>query len=215
MTFTKDRPAPSINELVKIKDGAAITTSRKIAKAFGKNHQHVLRDIKTLDCSEVFRLSNFGQSSYKNTQGKTQPEYVVTRDGFAILAMGYTGENAMQFKEAYISRFNEMEPRLRNEFLPPVPEGIFKGLQPVQLGGRRLLCYTDALRAIGRSTRSGSVQERRRLYGNHFFKMYSRNFITQEFANQLLAQKQLQDNGRKLQLPLVFANEKGGTPWIK
>ena len=80
-----------------------------VAKFFEKDHNHVMRDIKNLDCSEEFRQSNFGQSSYINDQGKRQPCVDMTRDGFTFLAMGYRGKRAAKFKELYIKRFNEME----------------------------------------------------------------------------------------------------------
>lgn len=90
-----------------------ITTSLKIAEKFGKEHAHVLRDIRDMECSETFRESNFGLSSYKSAQGKTLPMYEVTRDGFTLLAMGYTGKEAMRFKEDYINAFNAMENELK------------------------------------------------------------------------------------------------------
>ena len=68
-----------------------------------------MRDIRELECSDEFRLGNFAESSYLNSQGKKQPMYLITRDGFTLLAMGYTGEKAMKFKEAYIKQFNAME----------------------------------------------------------------------------------------------------------
>lgn len=80
-----------------------------VAQAFDKRHDAVLRDIRELDCSENFRLHNFEESSYRNAQGKRQPSYCMTRDGFVYLAMGYRGKKAAQFKELYIRRFNEME----------------------------------------------------------------------------------------------------------
>ena len=49
-----------------------------------------MRDIRNLDCSEVFRASNFGQSYYRNEQNKKQPMYLMTRDGFMFLVMGYS-----------------------------------------------------------------------------------------------------------------------------
>ena len=90
-----------------------ITTSLKIAEKFGKEHAHVLRDIRDMECSDTFRESNFGLSSYKSAQGKTLPMYEVTRDGFTLLAMGYTGKEAMRFKEDYINAFNAMENELK------------------------------------------------------------------------------------------------------
>jgi len=80
-----------------------------VAQAFDKRHDNVLKDIRELDCSDEFRLLNFEESSYKNAQGKKQPSYCMTRDGFVFLVMGYRGKKAAQFKELYIKRFNEME----------------------------------------------------------------------------------------------------------
>lgn len=80
-----------------------------VAEMFEKRHDDVLRSIRNLDCSEEFRLRNFAESSYRNGQGKKQPCYYMTRDGFVFLAMGYRGKKASQFKEAYIKRFNQME----------------------------------------------------------------------------------------------------------
>lgn len=87
----------------------SIVTSLDIAETFGKEHKRVLQDIRELECSEDFRQHNFVQSSYVNCQNKKQPMYYVTRDGFTLLAMGYTGEKAMKFKEGYIRQFNAME----------------------------------------------------------------------------------------------------------
>lgn len=87
----------------------SITTSLDVTETFEKEHNKVLRDIRELECSDDFRLSNFGQSFYINAQGKKMPMYYMTRDGFTLLAMGYTGEKAMKFKEGYIRQFNAME----------------------------------------------------------------------------------------------------------
>lgn len=88
--------------------------SRFVAEAFDKNHRDVLRSIRTLTdeqsgLSAEFRLRNFAQSTYLNEQGHRQPCYQLTRDGFTMLAMGFTGKKAARFKEFYIKRFNEME----------------------------------------------------------------------------------------------------------
>ena len=91
------------------KEEVATCTSRDIAETFLKRHADVLKDIETLTCSEEFTERNFSLSSYKDSSGKSNKEYVMTRDGFTILAMGYTGEKAMRFKEAYIKQFNAME----------------------------------------------------------------------------------------------------------
>lgn len=87
----------------------ARANSLMVAKMFGKDHNKVLRDIRELDCSEEFSLSNFGQSTYTDERGKRQPCVNMTRDGFTFLVMGYRGKKAAQFKVAYIRRFNQME----------------------------------------------------------------------------------------------------------
>lgn len=94
------------------KEEVTVVTSLDIAETFGKEHRRVLQDIRDLKCSEEFRLRNFVQSNYVNEQGHKQPMFIMTRDGFTLLAMGYTGEKAMQFKEAYIKQFNAMEKAL-------------------------------------------------------------------------------------------------------
>lgn len=97
-------------EIVKVnKEEAPGVTSLDVAETFGKEHARVLRDIRELECSDEFRLGNFAESSYINSQNKKQPMCLITRDGFTLLVMGYTGEKAMKFKEVYIRQFNAME----------------------------------------------------------------------------------------------------------
>lgn len=90
-----------------------------VAELFEKNHKEVLRDIRKITdpssgLSEEFRQRNFAPSSYRNQQNKKQPCYCLTRDGFTMLVMGYTGQKAMQFKELYIKGFNEMEKMIKS-----------------------------------------------------------------------------------------------------
>ena len=104
------------NQLVKLglteRDGKAVVSSRNIARVFEKEHRRVLQDVRTIAENDlVWGLHNFVQSTYTNEQNKSQPEYLITRDGFTLLVMGYTGEKAMRFKKAYIAAFNEMERR--------------------------------------------------------------------------------------------------------
>lgn len=94
------------------KEEVTVVTSIDVAETFGKRHDNVLKDIRELECSDEFRLLNFEESHYTNLQNKRQPMYYITRDGFTLLAMGYTGEKAMKFKEAYIKQFNAMEKAL-------------------------------------------------------------------------------------------------------
>ena len=94
-----------------------VTTSLAVAETFGKQHFNVLQDIRNLACSREFRLLNFQESAYLNAQKRRQPMYIMTRDGFTLLVMGYTGEKAMRFKEAYLKAFNRMEAELTSKRL--------------------------------------------------------------------------------------------------
>ena len=90
-----------------------------VAEFFGKNHKEVLRDIRKIidpksGLSEEFNQRNFARINYKDSRGRTQRAYAMTRDGFTMLVMGYTGKKAMKFKEMYITRFNEMEEFIRD-----------------------------------------------------------------------------------------------------
>ena len=94
------------------KEEVTVVTSLDVSETFEKRHADVLRDIERMECSEEFTERNFALSSYNDSSGKSNKMYFITRDGFTMLAMGYTGDKAMKFKEAYIRQFNAMEKAL-------------------------------------------------------------------------------------------------------
>lgn len=129
-------------------------TSLDVAETFGKRHDHVLRDIKELGCSQEFRLPNFGETYYEDSQGRKQPMAIMTRDGFTLLAMGYTGELAMKFKEGYIKQFNAMEAALRGKLIErekgiAVRQALTKALQQsnedTRMHGHAYSTYTNCI----------------------------------------------------------------------
>lgn len=90
--------------------------STDVAQFFGKLHKHVIRDIENLLSNlPAERQSNFGLCfEYSELQnGKALKRYRMTRDGFTLLVMGWTGEKALQFKIAWLDAFNKMEEELR------------------------------------------------------------------------------------------------------
>lgn len=107
--MTAQQAVQKFTPILAICNGQPATTSLNIAQVFDKKHQHVLEAIKKLEVPEEFSRSNFRPSNYLDDRGKEQPMYHITRDGFTILAMGFTGQRAMQFKLAYIEAFNSME----------------------------------------------------------------------------------------------------------
>jgi len=99
------------------------TTSRLIAQKFEKRHADVLRAIENLECSRNFQERNFALSLYtrKLSAGgsKQEKEFIITRDGFTMLVMAFTGPKAAQFREEFIDEFNRMEAILRTPQAPP------------------------------------------------------------------------------------------------
>lgn len=110
--------APVRGELgVFVENSRTWVSSKDVAEKFEKNHRDVLRGIKNLDCSATFHARNFAHMSETvaigNGATRNDPMYLMTRDGFTFLAMGFTGKRAARFKEAYINEFNRMEAELR------------------------------------------------------------------------------------------------------
>ena len=104
--------------LVHIRNGHAVTSSRTVAEVFGKRHDHVLRDIDDLNSQlpKIGGLNNqyFIEDKQTKSRGISTRIFYMTRDGFVLLAMGFTGKKALDFKIAYINAFNAMEEQLEN-----------------------------------------------------------------------------------------------------
>ena len=123
--------------LVHIQNDQAVVSSRQVAEHFEKNHRDVLRSIKNI-CETIARVKKnsmlkndsaysternfapsefskfFFETSYKDASGKSNREYLMNRDGFSLLVMGFTGDAAMEWKLAYIQAFDAMEAQLMN-----------------------------------------------------------------------------------------------------
>lgn len=174
------------------RDGIPVTTSRVVAEQFGKQHKNVLRDIEELinqlkselvtedfnhpkigEVTRTFAEENFITTTYMDAKGEARPMYLLTRDGFTLLAMGFTGARAVQFKVAYINAFNRMERLIRGG-------GLSSGtLQRIE---ERLGCLEE-MTAGGRSEAGNSVahlflqaiREALSTGGYHLGWKYSRN----------------------------------------
>ena len=110
-----------MKELVFLQNKQALTTSLKVAEHFEKEHKVVLEAIRNLsrDLAKVEKsaipANYFIESKYTFEQnGRELPMYLMNRDGFTLLAMGFTGEKALKFKLDYINQFNAMEKVLLN-----------------------------------------------------------------------------------------------------
>lgn len=102
--------------LVEQSSGQIFTTSLKVAEHFQKQHKDVLKALKKLlsDCPDsAFAERNFAPSSYQDSTGRTLPMYCLTEEGFALLAMGFTGPKALQWKIDFLNAFRAMETALK------------------------------------------------------------------------------------------------------
>lgn len=138
---------------LEIIEGHVTTTSQQIAEHFGKRHDTVLRAIRNLlaELPEDYRRNFAGvMVEFTNGKGGTQQAsaYRLTRDGFVLLAMGFTGKEAMQWKVAYLTAFNKMEAQLLAQAAPaPADTGRRVRQQSRQMpllpAPRRIRCRDD------------------------------------------------------------------------
>lgn len=111
-------------------DGVMVVSSREVAQNFGKNHKEVLRTIegKMKFSAKLRSTSYFIESSYVASNGKENKEYLMTRDGFSFLVMGFTGKKADEWKIKYIDAFNKMEETIKNGSQYKVPQTPMEAL---------------------------------------------------------------------------------------
>lgn len=106
-----------MNELVYLKNDEAVCSSLLVAEKFEKRHADVMRAIDNLvendstqNCVQCFK-----RGTYKDSTGKSNKMYVMNRDGFTFLVMGFTGKKANEWKWQYIKAFNQMEKFIREK----------------------------------------------------------------------------------------------------
>lgn len=107
-----------MNQLVFMNNDQVVTCSRNVSRDFGKEHRNVIRDIERLLKNEQTQHM-FYETYYTHEQNKqTYRKFLMNRDGFTLLVMGFTGKEAMDFKLKYINAFNEMEQLLEQQKKP-------------------------------------------------------------------------------------------------
>lgn len=126
--------ADALSNLINVseKDDVPMTTSLKVAEIFGKMHKNVLQVIDNLDCSKEFKDANFQPCVYEAKSGfgyRKFRMYRLTRDGFVLLTMGFTGAKAAQFKQWCIAEFNRMEQYISNMRQHGEPQSLIEALE--------------------------------------------------------------------------------------
>lgn len=108
-----------------------LTNSKLVAEVFEKEHKNVMQSIRklmegTAQNSAVHQM--FSESTYLNEQNKEQPMFIMNQDGFTLLAMGFNGKKAMEFKLKYIEAFNAMKIQIEQS-MPSVPQNYLEALK--------------------------------------------------------------------------------------
>ena len=128
-----------MKQLVVIQNNQIVVSSKDIADHFGKQHKDVLENIHNILAAENSATKFYQETTYQN-RGKDYKEYLMNRDGFSLLAMGFTGKKALQWKLKYIEAFNEMEETLKQGYLEePVNQNelhckTYKGVPVITIG---------------------------------------------------------------------------------
>ena len=140
-----------MNQLVIMKNRQAVTSSTSIADNFDKRHDHILRDIRDL----AKDVPNFGEMFFETTEpdsyGRHRRIYLMNRDGFTLLAMGFTGKKAMEFKLKYINAFNQME---RSVKVPTTQ------IEALQVAVEELANHDERITYLEDNMRLSGVQEK-------------------------------------------------------
>lgn len=139
--------------LVVLDNDTPITTSRIVAEQFDKKHKDVLEAVENIveqmasnQESGIFRSLDLFQKSYYEVKGQMRkyPMYTMTRDGFSLLAMGFTGKKALEFKLKFINEFNRMEETLKKL----ADKGTLAWLQTRQLVKATRRIFTGAVKTL-------------------------------------------------------------------
>ena len=133
-----------MNELVTINGKQVVTSSRNVAEHFEKEHKHVLDSIRAILAAENSAAKFFHETTYEN-RGKQYPEYLMNRDGFALLVMGFTGKAALEWKMKYIEAFNAMEKKIAEP--KALPDDAQKKLEIQEMRAKAMLINANTRKA--------------------------------------------------------------------
>ena len=153
-----------MNELVYLKNDAAVCDSLQVAEKFGKRHADVIRAIENLIKNDPTQncVRCFKKSKYKDAKGEWRPMYFIDRDGFTFLIMGFTGKDADIWKWKYIEAFNQME-----KFIQEKNTATYQRADQAEKATRR--AETDVIREFVEYARAqGST------HADHYYTNYTR-----------------------------------------
>ena len=110
--------------ILSTQNGEPVASSRQIAENFGKEHRNVMRDVDSLKKDVLNFEQMFFETETPDSYGRPQRTYLMNRDGFSLLVMGFTGKAALEWKLKYIQAFNEMEKKLSTPQMPKLSKEL-------------------------------------------------------------------------------------------
>ena len=170
-----------MNELVfRGQNDQVITTSLLVAETFEKEHRNVLKSIrKLMSATNVAVAQMFDETTYVNEQGKEQPMFFMNRDGFTLLAMGFSGEKALKFKVDYINAFNKMEAELKSQQTKQLSaaESLLQSVQLLVAHERQL-----AILEHNQKNMQGAISS---LYDKVYGMQFETDMVKQKLNNEI------------------------------
>ena len=157
-----------------------ITTSLLVAETFEKEHRNVLKSIrKLMTAKNVAVAKMFDEQMYVNDQGKEQPMFYMNRDGFTLLAMGFTGDKAIDFKVEYINAFNKMEAELKSQQTKQLSaaESLLQSVQLLVAHERQL-----AILEHNQKNMQGAISS---LYDKVYGMQFETDMVKQKLNNEI------------------------------
>lgn len=161
-------------------DDQVLTTSLKVAEVFEKEHKHVLDAVRKLFTAENSAVKQmFQESTYLNERNQSQPMFVMNRDGFTLLAMGFNGKKALDFKIAYIDAFNQMEAELKSQQAKQLTaaESLLQSVQLLVAHERQL-----AILEHNQKNMQGAISS---LYDKVYGMQFETDMVKQKLNNEI------------------------------
>lgn len=194
-----------MNELITVVNDKPVVSSRQVAESFEKQHKHIMESIREVETSVENPANLFSKSKYLDSYKREQDEYLLTRDGFSLLAMGFTGQKALTWKLRYIEAFNLMEAELNT---------------PEKIMARALRIADEELKKL-KLTNSKLTTENMIMApkADYFDEMVDRNLLTnfrdtakmydikqKNFIDFLIAKKYIYRDGKGKLMPYADKN---------
>lgn len=125
--MSKNTTVVDMRKFVEARNGEVFTSTRQVAEAFEKLHNHVIAKVRALECSAQFLTDNFSSVQFEH-RGNSYEAFEMTKDGFMFLVMSFTGKKAAAIKEGYIAAFNWMAAQLGLSSKSLVAKAVFEAL---------------------------------------------------------------------------------------